>query len=320
MSDVVLLSLPADEPAARAVVEALHGQKLEFWWEQVSPVSDEVLDAARCVVLIWTDAAGRDERFLALARRAAVRDQALIARLGRSAPPADLTGVTAVDLSRFRGRKGDPFLLDLLAAARAKAAGIDPTPPRGPLARMLQRLALMISTALVALSVLANVLGVISIKDMIRHPSADERLAWKALKPGSCDDLRAFRGTFPDGYYYDKATAALVNPERRATPRWELQSAPLVVFAGRDGARPSASRAAAAEAATARAQDQADKDCRRLKEINGNRFRAAAITPGPANCTQMGGGDVCSRSADVTCRFDARIEDTVEVCATPTPQ
>lgn len=315
MSDIVLASLAADEPAARRVVEALHAHDLDFWWEQGGDAARA--SSARCVVLVWTRGAAADAGFRALATRAVEGGRAILALMDATPRPPELAGVTAVDLSRFRGRKGDLFLMDLLAAARAKAAGIDPPPARGPLGRLWRRLVLLIPTALLALGILANVLGVISVKDLLKFPRGAERQAWAGLKAGSCDDLRSFRAKFPDGYYFDRATALLTNPARREVLRWAAKTSPLEVYAEANGAAPRPDRAAAEADAVRRAQAAAEARCGTLAGINGDRLLGVDIAPEPADCAAVAGGFTCGLAAKVTCRLDARVTDVVEVCAAP---
>lgn len=313
MTEIVLASVGADEPVARRVVEALHGHGLDFWWEQEG--GDEPLTTARCVVLIWTRAAALDEGFVVLAKRAARADRAILAVLERAAVPPQMAGVTRVDLTRFKGRKSDLFLLDLLAAARAKAAGIDPPPARGPLRRLLQRLSLLIPTALLALSILANVLGVINIKDLLKFPNADERQAWAALRPGSCADLRVLRDRFPDGYYFDKAMALLTNPSRAVVERWAAQRGPVLF---KDFAKgEAAGRVDAEQDALRRVRSLAETHCRQHGALGGDRFLGVDVTPEAPDCTPLSGGFTCGVMADVSCRYEIRISETVEVCGAP---
>jgi hypothetical protein len=317
MTDILVVSLPRDEVRARRVVEALHAHGLDFRWEQLEPGLADAAGTAQCVVLLWTRAAAQEEAFVAFAAKTFGRDQAIGAFLDRVSLPPSFRGITEVDLSRFKGRKDDLFLLDLLAAAKAKAAGIDPPPARGPIRRLFQRLALLLPTALFVLGLAANVLGVISIKDLLKHPSQAEARDWKKLTSGSCEDLRAFRDKYPDGFYSDQVTARLTNPERKTVMAWRPKTSPLEAYVPADDATPSPTLEKAREEASARLSGEAQAKCRKLVSINADRFVAAEAAPRTdgTRCAAVAGGQVCSIMADVTCRFDEKYDEVREICA-----
>lgn len=313
MTEIILLSRRQDEVRVRPTVEALHGHGLDFWWEQ------EVgsLNRPRCAIILWTKNSVSDEEFIATAATLVAEDRAIAGMLEKVKVPASALPPTVIDLTRFKGRKTDLFLLDLLAAAKAKAAGIDPPPARGPIGRLVQRLSLAVPAVLVALGLLANITGAISVKDLLRFPSAQDSRAWKALRPGSCEDLRAYRTRFPDGYYFDKATALLTNPEQRSQVSTSTGVVPLKVYAPAMSATAALDRAAAEADALARARRQAESDCRRHAAINGDTFQAADLQAEAASCSKLADGYACSLAADVTCKMAVRVVTTVEVCATP---
>ena len=60
MSPIVVASLPDDYARVRSLVEALHAEGLDLWWERLEPGALEssvpTLMAARCAIFTWTAA------------------------------------------------------------------------------------------------------------------------------------------------------------------------------------------------------------------------------------------------------------------------
>ena len=142
MSDLFISYASADRDRARRVAEALQRRGWSIWWDREIPpgrqydeVIDEALAAARCVVVLWTQASTasswvKNEASEAMDRRVlipAVLDPGLKI-------PLEFRRVQAADLSRWQGEASTPeFELFCAAIARiVSAPGPGPTPPPGP--------------------------------------------------------------------------------------------------------------------------------------------------------------------------------------------
>ena len=156
MSAIVVIAMKADDARVRKVVEALLEAKLDFWWERPEAGeggwerSIKTVMEARSVVFFWSAAslgkAGGDYR--ALAERALVADKAISVRLERVAVPDSFRRTTVINLLGHHTSAKNIFLLDLAAAAKAKASGLDPPPLRGPARQLIRRGAIAFPTVL----------------------------------------------------------------------------------------------------------------------------------------------------------------------------
>ena len=320
MSQIVLFGLPADEARVRKVVEALLAQHLDIWWEKSAPDSDaakEALSMAKCVVFFWSSQSLKDTAYVHLATEVFTEDRAIGALLDRVSLPKAFASLTRIDLSRFKGNKNDLFLLDLVAAAKSKAAGIDPPPARGPFARFWARVALMIPVALFVLGVVANILGVISVKDLLKQPTAEERRDWEALKPGSCEALRQIRDKYKtEGYYFDKATALIAGRKLSYKTQWVKGSQDLELYLSKDEAPQAASKAAAAKLSQVQMQNMADTACQTAaKQIEARNVTARFdISASKLSCDTFAAGTKCALSVNATCEYEAPKQVEVETC------
>lgn len=318
MTDIVLLGLAADHDRIRRVVDALHANDLDFWWEREGPQTPGVADrvaAARCVVLFLTRKSIVDPRFLPLALQAVLDGKAIGARLDRISTPPALAAMTTVDLAGFRRGKDDPFLVDLAAAANAKAKGIDPPPPRGPISRFTKR---AIAVGAIALAVLLGVLGFVAdvfgassaVGDLLTRFDHRQKAAYEAAR--TCEALRDFARE-NDGYYAELARRRYENPRlvngRQQVDVWDS------AYVMRNDLTPARTRQAAEGAAVVAMQTEAGKVCRSLAEKRSGVLISTRINPESWSCETQGGGIACGLLAEVICKIDqpARIED----CAAP---
>jgi hypothetical protein len=139
MSDVFISYSSADRERARLVADALHGRGWRVWWDRAIPpgrqydeVIDEALSAARCVVVLWTQASTasswvKNEASVAMERRVlipAVLDPGLKI-------PLEFRRVQAADLSRWHGQASTPEF-ELFCTAIASIVPPGGTPAPGP--------------------------------------------------------------------------------------------------------------------------------------------------------------------------------------------
>lgn len=333
MSEIVVIGQSNDAPRVRKVVEALHAQGLDLWWETDAPASPQAtayLDNARCVVVFVSRAALSDPAYLVMADKAFSEGKAIGARLDRSAVPASLSGMTLIDLSRFKKNKNDLFLLDLLAAARAKAAGIDPPPQKGPLKRIWTRITLSIPVILLVLGIAANIEQFKSYLSfgtsyVVAQFQPEKKKEWQAIplgKPGACEALEAFKNKYgEDGFYHPQAESLLNNARTENRLEWVVgaqKGLPLLVQGSSQS--PTSSKAVAEAQALKDAKSGADETCRQsFAEVGGGRFLRTEIVPGSEvyDCTQTSEGYRCQLKLKFDCHFEDRTQTTVRICGKP---
>jgi hypothetical protein len=322
-----------DEPRVAVLVRALRANGLEVWWDQALPGGEAwraniqaALDAAGCVVVVWSyGATGPDGGFVRdEATRALTRGILVPVAIDPVMPPLGFGEVQALDLKRWKGGARDPFLLDLVAACRAKLDG-KPTPPaKGASVRLYRRLRAgaaslavtglfgalatnvaglqnTLCTVPVGQPLLSDACGALSLGG---RPNRDERIAWEARHPGSCADLRGFITRFPNGANRRLAAdllaaetverAATWSPAPRTARGYVRQS--LNTFVSTDAAQADARTRAQSDAATLCAPIDANQ-----------RLAGVDVTPLAYDCRAgLGGGQVCALDYSAACRVENR--------------
>jgi hypothetical protein len=334
MSHVLVSYKREDEPRVAKLVRALQSHGLDVWWDQSLPGGEAwrdnietALDQAGCVVVAWTHGSvGPEGGFVRdEAGRAKARNVLVPIRLEDVGPPLGFGELQAIDLRHWKGNPRDPFLLDLVAACRAKLDGQPVPPAKGPMARLVRRA----RTSSLAAAALAALWGFASnfysvqnhictipvtqptLSDMCgaiglgQRPSRAERLAWAARRPGNCADLRAHINRFPSGAYHSEGAdlLAAATSARAAT----YSAAPRAVRGYvRQSAQGFGSTAAAQADALVRAQADATSLCAPLDD--NERLDGVQVAPGGAfDCRPgFGGGTVCALDYSATCRIESR--------------
>jgi hypothetical protein len=343
MSDVFLSYKREDELRVGRLVKALEKHGLSVWWDRGLPGGeiwregiDSALTAARCVVVVWTEAsvgpAGgfvKDE-----AARGASRGVLVPVMLDRIQVPLGFGEIQAIDLSYWRRSPRDPFLLDLVAAIRAKMEGRPVPPAQGPMKRLLRRLAFgSVGTVMLAFAgaIASNTFGLQdrmcampvgqpTLSDACgalglgNRPTSDERIAWEQRPVGSCDALRRHVEHFPQGAY--RAIAADRLAARRVTEieTWIATEKPLNLYVGRD-ARAQSNESLARADALARGQAPAERQCRDFAASGLHRFNTARVEAAQWVCSKVSGGMVCGFEGRSVCILDERHVVEQESCA-----
>jgi len=346
VSDVFVSYKREDEARVVPLVHALESAGLDVWWDRGLPGGESwranieaALNEAKCVVVAWsalsvgpTGHFVRDE-----AQHAMARGLLVPVMIDRVVPPLGFRELQAIDLTRWNGGAGDPFLGDLIAAIRAKLDGAPAPKAHGPVARLRRRLTIGgLVTALLALgsSFALNAFGSASyvctaagmqpsLSDgcgavgIGGRPTYRERMVWEHRRPGRCEDLRGYIDRFPGGAY--AVEAANLITARRIGRQQIFESLPqtLPFAVSRDNA-PAATLDAARAATLLRAQTQAEDICRGYTGTRLFRFKAAHIEPAQWNCDPHGGGYVCGMEGHVTCDMDAIRTVETETCGGPT--
>lgn len=320
MTPIVITSLPEDHDRVRGLVEALHALNVDLWWERMDPAQPEAsldkLMAARCVILTWTahvmGDAGAAYRDIAQTVRSA--GKAISVKLEKVAAPAGWEATTVIDLSRWRSNPQDIFLLDLAAAARAKAAGLDPPPQRGPFRRTAKRVALFVPTVLGAIGLISTLVGFYETAGLNQIAGPEEAAAWQKVRPGNCEDLRKFLAGHGNGVHAEEAKTRLASRRTwiEAGAREADRPLPLSVLAGM--ADPSPGRAAAERDALRRGEIEAQKACKGYAAAGLGKVIGVSVAPDSWRCDALGGGTVCAFDGQAICKIEEVAEIQREQC------
>lgn len=325
MSDVFVSYKREDEARIASLVRALESQGFSVWWDQRVPGGEDwrdaierALDAAACVIVVWTQASvGREGGFVRdEASRARARGVLVPVLLDRVDPPLGFGELQAIDLTRWRGRHRDPAFRDLTALIRAKRDGLPVPSRRGATKRMRQLAATGAVAAIVGWVGIALDLG---LQDWVctvplgqpfvsdtcgwlhlgGRPRREERIAWEASDK-SCTALEAHRRRFEGGAYYAIATARLSTRRVLMEDHWVTAEHRLPLDVGRD-APAARTEQAARTAALERGTSKAEGLCRDFAAIGSHRMVAATPEPLEWRCTQLTGGFVCGFEGRARC-------------------
>ncbi len=123
MADVFISYAGEDRSSAAALCDALEASGWSVWWDRELAAGDEFagliereLDAAGCVVVLWSHAAARSRWVTAEGQRAFDADKALPVRLDDLTPPLPLSMIQAPALAGWDRTPGAPVLAELQAA------------------------------------------------------------------------------------------------------------------------------------------------------------------------------------------------------------
>jgi TIR domain len=128
MTDVFISYASADRGRAKILAESLAGQGWSIWWDRTIPpgrafdeVIEEALDAAKCVVVLWSAASVasswvKNESAEAMQRRILVPVLIEPVKI-----PLEFRRLQAADLSGWNGTQSDPQFMELSRAIQALA-------------------------------------------------------------------------------------------------------------------------------------------------------------------------------------------------------
>jgi len=341
MSHQVFLSYKREDeaPAAR-LAQALEHHGLRVWWDRGLPGGeswhahiDSALDAAGCVVVLWSvGSTGPDGQYVRdEARRGQARGLLVPALIDKVAPPLGFGELQAVDLTRWRKNPNDPFLLDLVAAVRAKLAGQPVPKAKGPTRLWARRFT--VGGGASAMAALLWVLGLnmFDVRDkgcslplaqpnlsdlcgslgIGNRPSREERMAWQTREPSSCAALREHVNRFPAGAYRSVAADLLAAARHERA----LEHAPTTRTT-RGYVRQSEQGWATEAQARADALARAELDARDLgcapREAH-ERLDGLTVEPAAYDCrSRPGSGTVCALDYHATCQL--AVQALVERC------
>lgn len=314
MSAIILLSPSSEDESARNIVGALSESDLDIYWARWDPGNAEtellrMLDQCRCVIILWSALAEAQNGggFHTLASLAAESGKAILVRLDKATIPADIAKLTTYDLRGWRSRKSSLFMLDLVAAAKSKAAGLDPPLPRAPRQLLFKRLAIIVPSAVAAFALVAGLYRDIGI-DRLAGPA--ERAAWQSLTPGSCNDLRNFLKNYQSGTYADRANSLLMAKTVQQRTMSERVERDTSIYVRADES--TSTNLLPRDGALQLGNEKAAASCGRIGQAVGGRVIKAELIAPKISCISGSGG--CSLDAVVKCTVEQPYTATVEYC------
>lgn len=340
MSGLFISYKREDEARVGQLVRALERRGLPAWWDRGLAGGESwrqqiqgALDAAKCVVVVWThESVGPGGDF--------VRDEAAHAKrrgvlvpviLDNVALPLGFGELQAIDLTRWNGNPRDLFFQDLCAAVTAKLDGHSAPPAKGPMKRLQRRLAYTSLASAIAFGgaafgvnafrvprVCATPLLQPQISDTCgalglgHRPTAAERIAWEGRTLGSCPGLRAHVERFPEGAYRDIAADMVALRKVSQTEAWIPARRNFDLFVGQEDV--SSTSAGAQAAALARGRAAAERLCRGFAATTSFRLISATAAPESWQCTRVNGGVTCAFAGDALCDVEERRMQENETC------
>jgi MoxR-like ATPase len=145
MADIFISYTRADREAAGLLAHALEAEGWTVWWDKVIPagkvfhkVIQQELDAARCVIVIWTAASVNSDWVFAEAEDANTRGALLPVRLEETTrPPLPFRQVQGVTMEGWQGDASHSMFRQLVEAVTGMIGAA--TPPKGKTKRRKRR-------------------------------------------------------------------------------------------------------------------------------------------------------------------------------------
>lgn len=123
MSNVFISYAKEDAAVARMLADALQRADFSVWWDRLIPpgktwddVIGRALDAAACVIVLWSGTSVQSRWVREEAERVASRGCLIPVLVEKVDPPFGFGRIQAADLSGWRGDEHDSEFTDLLAA------------------------------------------------------------------------------------------------------------------------------------------------------------------------------------------------------------
>jgi len=337
MSDVFVSYKRVDETRVAALVDALQAGGLSVWWDRDIEAGahwrqaiGERLEAARCVIVVWSAASvGADASFVHdEAARARARGCLLPVSIDPVVPPLGFGEIQSLSLVGWQGDAPDPRCLAVVAAARALTEGRRPsglTPLQRRRLAPLRALAVGALGLLLALALALDVAGVRSsmcgaavLQTACRWlgipgaPDPEDAALWASRAVGDCDGLRRYLARFPAGPHAEEAARRLAAVQTSVDTAWETRQLrlPLTV---RAAPLPLATRDAARADAQRRAPEDAELACGGLRSSD-NRLTTVGFSVARWECRPRGAGHACAFDGEALCTIEAPRRTTRNFC------
>lgn len=136
MTDVFLSYAREDRERVRRLADALQAGGFDVWLDPSEPRFDRIdedarLQAAACVLVVWSAAARRLDYVRSEAATGLYRDRMIQARIDATDPPRPFDHLGVADLSHWRGDRDHPEWRRLVTAVRS-CVGVRPEPALVP--------------------------------------------------------------------------------------------------------------------------------------------------------------------------------------------
>jgi hypothetical protein len=139
MSDVFISYASADRDRAKAIADALAEQGWSVWWDRTIPpgkefdqVIEEALDAATCVVVLWSRASVASSWVKTEAAEAMRRKVLVPALIEDTRIPLEFRRLQAADLSQWQGESSHPEFEKFRQSIKENIQPTSPRPPPAP--------------------------------------------------------------------------------------------------------------------------------------------------------------------------------------------
>ena len=121
MSDIFISYAREDRPQAQKLAQALEAQGWSLWWDRTIPagktfdeVIEEAIDAARCIVVLWSERSIRSRWVRTEAEEGARRNVLVPVQIEQVKIPLAFRRIQAADLSGWSGEDAAPALQKLV--------------------------------------------------------------------------------------------------------------------------------------------------------------------------------------------------------------
>jgi len=123
MSDIFLSYASADREHARLLADTLAKRGYSVWWDRTIPpgrvfdeVIQEAIQAARCMVVLWSADSVRSNWVKTEAAEGAARGMLVPALVGEAGPPIEFKRIQSANLSHWNGDEANGEYRNLLAS------------------------------------------------------------------------------------------------------------------------------------------------------------------------------------------------------------
>ena len=130
MADIFISYASADREMARTLGQALAAKGYDTWWDRTIPpgrvfdeVIQEALAAAKCVVVLWSQASVASNWVKTEAAEAAGRNMLVPVMVENVLPPIEFKRIQSANLAAWDGNQNDPEFSNLVASVDRLLAG-----------------------------------------------------------------------------------------------------------------------------------------------------------------------------------------------------
>lgn len=315
-------------------IETLSGCLSDLNFQLIEPTADTP-HYREPVMLVWTkDLSVRDQiskdDLDALA--AAGRLVSVVAE--KVTLPDALPKHPVVDLTGWRGSPRNVFFQDLRRYLEAASQECPPPAPRGPLVRFAQRMCAGLTIGVIVAFVFGFALNLLELQNNLcsinfrqpdvsdfcgkyglgDKPTREERVAWEARDPRSCEALRTHIDTYGDtGELFDRAAAMLEARRTVTNETWSAMSQ-RTPFSQSISVKGAATRDAAQSEALRDAAANAEAGCQAFAESDFYRFVDFEVSPTEWDCFTSSGQHYCGFDGTRICELEQLSRTNTEIC------